>query len=234
MRLVSYNVLANAYVRPEYYLECPPEALDPVQRRKRLLARLHGLEADLLCLQEAEADLIQDLQRPGRFFQKGSGKPDGCAILVNHPGPLHWSEHHYQDGSGHGALLLHLPGLTVATTHLKWDPPSARPGFGMGQIQELLSLLQGPSLVCGDFNCESSDPIVQRCLEAGLTDAFSDIAPAQTFVKQGDGRRIDFVLYSYGLAVRALPMPELTPGQIQPGHGEPSDHLPLVVELQGF
>lgn len=247
IRLVSYNVLANAYMRPEYYLECSAEALDPVRRRKLLLERIDGLKADILCLQEVEADLFHDLKRPGRFFQKGRGKPDGCAILVNPEtqkfaqqtrsllsGKLHWTEHHYQDGSGHGALLLHLPGLTVGTTHLKWDPPSARPGFGMGQIRELLSLLEGPSLICGDFNCESSDPIVQSCLAAGLSDAFLGVTPDQTFVKQGEGRRIDFVLSSFGLQVRALPMPDLMPEQIQPSTVEPSDHLPLVVELQNF
>ncbi|MCW5871856.1 MAG: endonuclease/exonuclease/phosphatase family protein, partial [Candidatus Eremiobacteraeota bacterium] len=118
--------------------------------------------------------------------------------------------------------------------HLKWDPPAVRPGYGMGQVQELLSLLKGPSIVCGDFNCESSDPIMQRCFQAGLTDAFLGVAPNETFVKQGQGRRIDFVLYSYGLDVRALPMPALTPGQFLPGESEPSDHLPLVIEVQGF
>ena len=114
------------------------------------------------------------------------------------------------------------------------NTPAARPGYGMGQIQELLQLLDGPSIVCGDFNCESSDPIVQRCLQAGLSDAFLGVAPNQTFVKQGQGRRIDFVLYSYGLTVSARPMAALTPGQYLPSETEPSDHLPLVVEVQGF
>jgi len=232
IRLVSYNVLANAYVRPDFYRECAPSALEPKARRKALLERIHHLNADVLCLQEAEADLVRDLDRPGRFFQKGTGKPDGCAILTERTG--RWTEHHYQDGSGHGALLLHLPGLTVATTHIKWDPPAARPGFGVGQIRELLELLDGPSIVCGDFNCESSDPIVQRCLQAGLADAFLGVAPNQTFVKQGQGRRIDFVLYSYGLEVRAQPLPALIPGEYLPNQVEPSDHLPLVVELQDF
>lgn len=234
MRLASYNVLANAYVRPDFYRECPPAVLKPPARRRGLLERIAGLQADVLCLQEAEADLVKDLDRPGRFFQKGTGKPDGSAIFTNHSEPLRWTEHHYQDGSGHGALLLHLPGLTVATTHIKWDPPAARPGYGMSQIQELLKLLEGPSIVCGDFNCESSDPIVQRCLEAGLSDAFLGVAPNQTFVKQGQGRRIDFVLYSYGLDVRAFPMPALIAGQYLPNETEPSDHLPLLVEVEGF
>ena len=232
MRLVSYNVLANAYVKPEYYLGSEPEALDPVRRRKLLIRRIHGLKADILCLQEAEPDLIQELNMPGRFFQKGRDKPDGCAILVNRPGPLRWTEHAYEDGSGHGALLLHLPEITIATTHLKWDPPASRPGWGMGQIGQLLGLLQGPSLLCGDFNCESNDPIIQRCLEAGLTDAFREVAPAHTFVNRGEGWRIDFVLHSYAVKAQALPMPELTPDQLQPSRTEPSDHLPLVVELQ--
>lgn len=227
MRLACYNVLANAYVRPQFYQECAPEALEPKARRRRLLDRIRGLEADILCLQEAEADLVKDLGRKGRFFQKGGGKPDGCAILTSLPG--NWREHHYGDGSGHGVLLLDLPELTVATTHIKWDPPQARPGYGMGQIRELLSLLKGPSLVCGDFNCERSDPIVLKCLEAGLTDAFAEIAPNHTFVKQGQPRRIDFVLFSYGIKLRAHPM--VAASGYLPSLDEPSDHLPLLVEI---
>lgn len=234
MRLVSYNVLANAYVKPEYYRECPAEALDPVRRRKLLLERIHGLQADVLCLQEAEADLIEEIQRPGRFFQKGRGKPDGCAILVNHNGPLRWSEHHYGDGSGHGALLLHLPGLTIGTTHLKYDPPESKPGFGLGQIQEMLQRLDGPALICGDFNCDSGDPIVQSCQAKGLKDAFANTTPGHTFVRKGQGWRIDFVLHTSEVKVRALPMPELESEQTGPSRSEPSDHLPLVVELEGF
>ena len=234
MRLVSYNVLANAYVKPEYYRECPTRALDPLRRRQLLLKRIHGLQADILCLQEAEADLIEDLERSGRFFQKGRNKPDGCAILVNHPGPVGWTEHFYPDGSGHGALLLHLPGLTIGTTHLKYDPPETRPGFGMGQIQEMLRLLDGPTLICGDFNCDSGDPIVQSCLQAGLQDAFRDTVPGHTFVRQGQGWRIDFVLHSPEVGVRAHQMPDLSPEQTGPSLTEPSDHLPLVVELESF
>ncbi len=227
MRLACYNVLANAYVRPQFYRECAPEALEPKARRRRLLNRIAGLQADILCLQEAEADLVRDIGSEGRFFQKGDHKPDGCAILTSLPGT--WREHHYRDGSGHGVLMLDLPELTVATTHLKWDPPQARPGYGMGQIQELLAMLKGPSLICGDFNCERSDPIVLKCLEAGLVDAFAEIAPNDTFVKQGQPRRIDFVLHTYGLKLQARPMVS-TSGHL-PNLDEPSDHLPLIVEI---
>ena len=205
-----------------------------MRRRQLLLQRIQELQADILCLQEAEADLIEELQRTGHFFRKGRGKPDGCAILVNHSGPLRWTEHPYEDGSGHGALLLHLPGLTIGTTHLKYDPPESRPGFGLGQIRQMLGLLEGPSLICGDFNCAPEDAIVQSCLQADLRDAFRDTTPAHTFVRQGEGWRIDFVLHSPEVKVKALPMPELRSDHTGPSLSEPSDHLPLVVELESF
>ncbi|MBS2034676.1 endonuclease/exonuclease/phosphatase family protein [bacterium] len=227
MRLVSYNVLANAYVNPNYYQGCLPEALEPASRRRRLLERIRTLNADILCLQEAEPDLIKELGLPGRFFKKSGDRPDGCAILTHLPG--NWDELHYSDGSGHGVLMLQLPNLMVATTHLKWDPPQARPGLGLKQISEALERLRPPALICGDFNCERSDPIVLKCLESGLTDAFEQVGPNHSFIKDGQPRRIDFVLYSRELQVKALPMP--TPSAFLPNHQEPSDHLPLVVEL---
>ncbi|MFN8609330.1 MAG: endonuclease/exonuclease/phosphatase family protein [Vulcanimicrobiota bacterium] len=228
MRLVSYNVLANAYVRPDFYRECAAEALQPGARRARLVERIRALRADILCLQEAEADLIAELGLPGRFFKKSGDRPDGCAILTDLQGS--WSQHHYSDGSGHGLLILNLPGLTVATTHIKWDPPQARPGYGLGQIQEALGRLNGPAILCGDFNCECSDPILLKCLEAGLSDAFAEVAPNHTFVKAGQPRRIDFVLHSYELPVHALPMKPVR--GFLPDLEEPSDHLPLIVELK--
>ena len=36
IRIASYNVLANAYVRPDFYRECAPGALEPGARRQTL------------------------------------------------------------------------------------------------------------------------------------------------------------------------------------------------------
>lgn len=233
MRLVSYNVLAAAYVRPEFYRGCAPAALEPRARLAAVLERIHGLSdgPSIICLQEAERELVDALGCQCEFFQKSQNKPDGCAILVNHPGSYHWSRFHYGDGSGHGALLLHLPNLTVATTHIKWDPPESRPGYGMGQIKELLQKIQSPAVLCGDFNCESLDPIVVACREAGFLDPFEEVSPNQTFVKEGQARRIDFLLHTRELKLRGVPMPDHRPGAWLPSGKQPSDHFPLVAYL---
>src|SRR5262249_34658117 len=50
-RAVTYNSLANAYLKPEWYAAVPPELLRPERRLPALLCRVEALDADLLCLQ---------------------------------------------------------------------------------------------------------------------------------------------------------------------------------------
>lgn len=132
MRLLSWNVLADAYLRAELYPRSAPELLRPGARRAAILDAIERADADVLCLQEAEPPLV-DAARARlagwtiRFLPR-PGKPDGCAMLAR-PG---WilddvAEIVFDDGdarrgrSGHVALLatVTLGGarVRIATTH---------------------------------------------------------------------------------------------------------------------
>src|SRR5688572_4974658 len=87
--VATYNVLAAAYASKRLYPRTPTSLLRATYRRSLLLPYLLGLDADILCLQEVDAETFATLQHGlsaagfvAAFVQKTNGKPDGCAILA--------------------------------------------------------------------------------------------------------------------------------------------------------
>ena len=86
--VVTYNILANTYIRPAWYPYTPPEMLVAAQRGPAHVRHILGLAADVLCRQEVEDDMFAALEaglRPGGYTghlsKKAAGKPDGCALF---------------------------------------------------------------------------------------------------------------------------------------------------------
>ncbi len=221
VRLATYNVLATAYIRASYYPEVEPRWLDPAWRHPAVVRRVQALEADVLCLQEVEAGVYAALREAlpdyvWNWLPKSGGRPDGCATAARTV--LSTRELVYADGSGHVALLTEVaPGLVVANTHLKWHQ-------GLPQITELLRL--NPQVVCGDLNVTSDDPVLKALCAAGFKD---DGNPAPTAVANGKAKKIDHVFST--LPMRAEPPPRVMDHTPLPSAEEPSDHLPLVVQV---
>jgi len=177
-RVASYNILADADTFPERYPGVPPAILDPENRGPALIRHILGLGADVICLQEAEADVFRTLEEalgPRGYQGQYAGKtarPDGCATFVRTAvlpirsvRPLHYSDGQGdRPDSGHLALLLLVEwqgrNLVIANTHLKWDKPGTPPQqcWGYRQIRELLGrrmeLMPDAAawIVGGDFN----------------------------------------------------------------------------------
>lgn len=249
LRLLCWNVLADAYVTSRLYGHCDPRALDPGSRRQRILAHVLARSPDVICLQEVEPGLFDALSRElarshsGVFGRKALGKPDGCATFVRTEG--HDVEHrvvHYSDGSGHLALLTWVRSLgrtlLVANTHLKWDPPGTEQALrhGVRQADEVCALLLGDAtatarVVCGDFNVVADDPVVGTFLERGFVDPFAS-SGEPTCIANGRARRIDFVLVAGDLRPVPEPVPLLRDGEPLPSLAWPSDHVPLEVALR--
>lgn len=94
-RIVSYNVLAEIYATQAQYPYCPLWALSFEYRRKLLKLELKRYNADILCLQEVQADhfnskLYHDLSAMGyeglfkaktRASMGREGRIDGCALF---------------------------------------------------------------------------------------------------------------------------------------------------------
>ena len=224
LRLATYNVLATAYIRASYYPQVDPRWLDPRWRTPALVERVRALEADVLCLQEVELPTLRALQEAlpeltWHYLAKAKGQPDGCATAARQI--LSFRELVYGDGTGHVALLTEVaPGVTVANTHLKWDRDSR---FAHSQLAELLE--RQPSVLCGDLNVAPGDPaLAQVRMEEVSTGA-------ATAVANGRARKLDY-LFVRGLRGTAWPLPAIEDHTPLPSAEEPSDHLPLVAELE--
>ncbi|KAG2304159.1 hypothetical protein Bca52824_032810 [Brassica carinata] len=87
-RLVSYNILAQVYVKSSLLPHSPPACLKWKARSHAILGVLKKLEADFFCLQEVDEydsfyrKKMDSLGYSGIYIQRtGQRKRDGCAIF---------------------------------------------------------------------------------------------------------------------------------------------------------
>ena len=93
--MLTYNCLAEIYATSEAYPYCPAWALPWNYRRRNILRELVAYHADVMCLQEVQADHFENFLEPElakysyaglhkcktREFMGQYGKMDGCAIF---------------------------------------------------------------------------------------------------------------------------------------------------------
>jgi mRNA deadenylase 3'-5' endonuclease subunit Ccr4 len=247
--IATYNVLAAAHVKPEFFPRVDPALFAPAERYPRIAERVLGLNADVVCLQEADRDLYELLVRRlgsqgyrGHWAQKGEGKPDGCATFVRAPWLLTGTYVlQFADGggshgrSGHVALIAAIARdgrrLVVANTHLKWyapEKPEER-RLSLAQAKELAALLKvndSPRVLCGDLNAELGGPILETFASVG----FADAHPSSDATNNAGGvaRKIDFLLHTAELVAVPRQTAHVADDTVLPSDAEPSDHVPLV------
>jgi len=93
--MLTYNCLAEIYATGEAFPYCPAWALPWNYRRRNILRELIAYHADVMCLQEVQADHFENFLEPElakynyaglykcktREFMGQYGKMDGCAIF---------------------------------------------------------------------------------------------------------------------------------------------------------
>ncbi|MCK6504456.1 endonuclease/exonuclease/phosphatase family protein, partial [Myxococcota bacterium] len=228
-RLFCWNLLADAHLRPSWYPACAPADLAPDRRRERLLARLSQVQAEVLALQEVEPSLLPALRAafPDHHLSFAPHGGEGLAVLVR--GGAERVEALALPGGRKQALLAELPGgLRLAVVHLSWtgDPPAA-PRRGLDQLQAVLD--RAPDLLCGDLNSLPGWPERARAQAAGLVD---HSPPGPTCNVGGRLQALDVVMARPGVRVRAAPLPPITSWTPMPSAAHPSDHLPILAEVQ--
>lgn len=252
---MTYNVLASALIKPQSYPRSSEESLDPQLRVPALVQRIQELEADVLCLQEVDAEILAALRETleplgyeHRYLARAATQPDGCATFARGLTGHTWHELRYSDAdrgqsdSGHVALTLDcsLAGrrVVIANTHLKWDPPGvpAAAQWGARQMSELLKSLEAlqaeGTVVCGDFNSVARDEVVRLLRIARFKEAFDGERDTTfTVVTNQKPRKIDYIFHSMRLRSRPHALTQLTDRSTLPSADEPSDHLPVVVDL---
>ena len=234
MRIISYNVLADAYRNPDWYRE---SNIDWQHRDDLLLAHIHSFRADIICLQEMEPRRFhafeQALPLTGRFAKKGYPKPDGCATFFTLP--LQEEVPFYYDdlNKGHVAQILHFDTFSLANTHLKWDAPGTPPEdqIGLRQTHQLLTYIADhprPWLIVGDLNAEPHTPVLDAIEAADFTLS----PPFPTCNINRIPRQLDYICTSSHFTATFDPLPPITAETILPTTQQPSDHLALACEVE--
>ncbi|MCB9641452.1 MAG: endonuclease/exonuclease/phosphatase family protein [Myxococcales bacterium] len=257
-RIVTYNILADAYIKPSRYPNSLPLALDPTARRALLLDRLRAFQADIYCLQEVEPQAFEDIQAAfqphgliGHYEQK-HGRPDGSAIFVKTScfqvqsvQALHYKTHKAKDDQV--ALIVELlykeRRIAVVSTHLPWQPDKTTEDqhIGLLQLQELIEvraqlLPQAQAwFIAGDFNAISESYVLRYAQRQGFRISCRKQRPWDTVNINGKRRKLDYILFESDLF-------DPTPGRLpslqrdtpMPSLEEPSDHLPLEVSFSLF
>ncbi len=249
-QVVSYNVLANSYVNPQWYSHVNPELLPWEKRKAALALKIAGFGADVICLQEVEeeayayfAQHLSGQGYAGLYAKKEQGKPDGCATFfkpVNLPCQKSEAIYYRDDAggcrSGHLALLasfeLATGTVNIVNTHLKWDLPEKPPAehWGYRQINELLTsyvLVDNCAatwILCGDLNATPDSTVIHELRAQGFTDAYQG-QEQSTCNPQRQAKRIDYIFQRGNWRAtpgKLLEIADLTP---LPSATEPSDHL---------
>lgn len=250
-RLASYNILADSYVKPQWYPHVEPEALRWDKRKLALAERIARLDADLLCLQEVEADAYALFEHrlsaqgyAGIYAQKERGKSDGCATFFRQQALRFAGSEtlHYHDrlgaepDSGHLALITNFTSergvIRVVNTHLRWDKADKPPEehIGYRQLSELIDHHFTPDqtafawIICGDLNAESGSAIVNKLADSGFLDAYQGHEQA-TCNPNRRAKRIDFIFHTASLRAEPARLMEIDGFTPLPSADEPSDHL---------
>jgi endonuclease/exonuclease/phosphatase family metal-dependent hydrolase len=241
---MSWNVLADAYVRAEYYPGVDATLLRPGARTDEIAALVEASDADVVCLQEVEPPVLQALSRWDAREARKRGKPDSCMIAARRRVTIDEVRViAFADGapdredSGHVAAIATatIGGgavVRIACTHLRWDraatPSSER--WAVRQARQLIEALDPidalPTIVCGDLNVTPHDEVHAMLRAAGLVDSCVD---APTACSNGRARRIDHVLHTPDLRATAIAPIALVDASLLPSLELPSDHAPVVV-----
>ncbi|XP_024538802.1 carbon catabolite repressor protein 4 homolog 4 [Selaginella moellendorffii] len=86
-RVVSYNILAQVYVKSSLFPHSPSLCLKWETRSEQVLSRLLSLDADLLCLQELDEfesfykPLLESKGYSSIYIQRSGNRRDGCGII---------------------------------------------------------------------------------------------------------------------------------------------------------
>lgn len=256
--VATYNILASAYIKPEWYEGVPEQLLRPDSRVLAVGNHVEALHSDVLCLQEVEPAVFSALSGrlgplgyTGYFEQKGHSKPDGCATFVartfsvRQPQRLEYRdrENGSEKHSGHVALLLALESdghvLGVANTHIRWNKPGTPRDEHVGycQVTEVIEACRTFEphcrdwVICGDFNAAPDTEVIGAMRNAGYVSAHADRPNIRTAVANGRAKLIDYVFHPAGLRAKPLDPPVIADDTKLPSTEQPSDHLALVAEF---
>lgn len=256
--VVTYNVLASAYIQRAWYRRTPALVLDPAWRVPALVQHVAKLDADIVCLQEVEPETFVALRATlaergygAHYERKLAGRPEGLALFyrlaVCELGGTRALI--FADGAGAAPdtgyialiALFRIANtiLGVINTHLTWDPPNAarQAPIGLRQARQLVAELQSCAsaargwIVSGDFNVSATSEIVALLKRAGFRYAHETLPGVATCNVNRQARMIDYLFYSAALAAEPRQPVPIDDNTILPSAEQPSDHVAIAARF---
>ncbi|WP_240800711.1 poly(A) polymerase [Streptomyces sp. ICN441] len=244
LRVLTWNTLWDRY---------DPDRIDTARRRPLLLTALRGADADVIALQEVEAELLAMLLAAPWVRESytlgtdpGGGDVGECGLLLLSRLPVREAAHHaLGPHKAVAAVVVETAGgpTTVAVTHLSSDHSEdgpARRDAELGRLAEALAGVEGEVLLLGDFNDGGDTPATALGLRDAWTEAHGPADRTPTFdpgvnplaavsSRSGRAARLDRVLVgSERLRVDAAALLGDTPTS---GGLYVSDHYGVVADL---
>lgn len=227
MRLLTWNVLADAHIRPGWYPLVDPDELRPERRWPRVLAALAATEADVVCLQEVPPERLDALGAALAPRQIAYAPHNGEGVLLASRRPFLGVERP-RVGRKRALVVRLAGGPSVACVHLSWSGPDAAARPGLDQLDAVLRL--GPDVIAGDFNALPDWPERRLARDAG----YKDVGPGAPTCNVNQWLQpLDTVLVRPPLTGRAAPVARIGPRDPMPSARFPSDHLPVGVWIEG-
>lgn len=235
----TWNVLADRYVRAEYYphlLELPA----PGSRRGAVAAVAADLarRCDVFCAQEVDegtAEAVTSALGAGwlsHFEVRPNGRVEGSLVAARtrlrplfRSGSAGVADHRWVSAT----LTVAGRSVTVAGTHLPWAPEGTGDHPGVVCVEHLGGVLPADAVLTGDLNAGLGSEVFDALTLAGFCTA--PVAPSSTAVVNGaDPAALDWVFARGALSVEelCLPVPAAAP---LPTASFPSDHVPVLATV---
>lgn len=254
-RVMTYNVLADAFVKPEFFPNTEAACLHRNRRYPLIIERVRAAKADLVCLQEVDRELWEGLSSSlqcdgyvGSWSPRHDTKPDGCALL--------WRERHFETRLHHlrfdelagekparrAAIIAQIfvidheevRPFSVFNAHFAWEADGTldERHHGLFEAGQLLGW-RGPDeplIIAGDFNAEPGHVLLQLMRRHDLRDSHAE--DELTKVEGGRAHKSDYLLGTHHIEARPVPMTTLLKNDTPlPSVDEPSDHLPVITDF---
>eukprot|EP00474_Spongospora_subterranea_P000247 CRZ00705.1 hypothetical protein [Spongospora subterranea] len=258
-RLFTHNILAEVWCTPSFYpnIRDRSELLSGELRRARIHSTIQSSDADIVCLQEVQANELCHLRSMFANLYHISELSGNCPttapidhgtiMMVKRSAMLsdvHVSNHVWS-GEGSAGQIMTCQGadstddhLIIAHVHLSWKGYGR---VGRQQAQAVTDLVEtrrrrtSRIIWCGDFNA-TPDRLPNLIPQMStLHDAYRSCPTATWISPKHKSFRLDYVLHSAGLNVNQLhftndiPGPDLFRRVI---HKYGSDHVPLMTDFE--
>jgi mRNA deadenylase 3'-5' endonuclease subunit Ccr4 len=256
--VATYNLLASAYVNRGWYPRSPAMVLNPAWRIPALAQYVSALNADLLCLQEVESDVLATLRTTlaargygVHYARKTAGRPEGVATFYREEKfkPVNATRLFYADAqageadSGYVALIALFRAadrlVGVINTHLLWDPPGAVSELQRGyrQARQLLIEYEKTArsadawILAGDLNVTPDSALIAMIRQAGFEYSHHGLPGAASCNVNGQARMIDYIFHSSALSSGPAGITHVDNLTTLPSADQPSDHVAIAARI---